>query len=437
MKYKSGQIIENVEAINLTYEAMGLVKINDYSIFVENLLPQEKADIKIKKSNNNFAFATVVKRYNNNPKRIEPKNAKLMLSGSTPLAILNYRDQLEFKENFVNYLFQRNIHFNEIKNIFPCEEQWNYRNKITVFAEYKDGKIVLGLYEKNTHNLVEQDSYDLANLPIKQVLKFISNNINNFKCFRENGKFLKQIVIRNSSAFDEVMIAFIISKPFELSSDLINNLTREFSNIKVILTDIQEKKNAVKHYLKSTNINDKIGDLIFKIDYNSFFQVNSYQTNNLYNLLIDNLELTKDYVVIDAYSGIGAISLKIASKVKKVYGLEIVKDAILNANDNAKLNNIKNVEFFVGDVLKTIDNIKEKIDLLILDPPRAGMSKDFLKKVLEIKPKQIGYISCNPHTLCRDVDLLTKQNYKLTYLKPCDMFCQTHHIETVAILELS
>ncbi|ADN68712.1 23S rRNA (uracil(1939)-C(5))-methyltransferase RlmD [Mycoplasmopsis fermentans] len=437
MKYELGQIIKGVEAINFTYEALGLVKVDDYSIFVENLLPQEKADIQIKKSNTKFAFAIVVKRYNDSPKRIKVLNQKLMLSGSTPLAILNYADQLEFKENVVKYLFQRNIHFNETQKILPCEKQWNYRNKITVFVESSKGKIKFGLYEKNTHKLVEQDSYDLANESINKLLMYLNKNINNYKCFIENGQFLKQIVVRYSESYDQMMLAFVQDKPFELSEDLLKDLTSNFKNLKVILKEEKVKKTTYTYYSEAKNIQDKISNLTFNIDYNSFFQVNSYQTNNLYNLLVDNLHLDKTMNVVDAYSGIGTISLKIAEKVKKVYGLEIVKEAVINAKQNAKLNNINNVEFYEGDVLKTIDNIKEKIDTIIIDPPRAGVSKEVLEKILKIEPKQIGYISCNPHTLCRDIDLLTlSKKYKLEFLKPCDMFCQTHHVEIVAILKL-
>ena len=140
--------------------------------------------------------------------------------------------------------------------------------------------------------------------------------------------------------------------------------------------------------------------------------------------------------VLDLYSGTGTITQSMATVANTATGIEIVEEAVDKARENAKLNDIKNTQFYVGNVVKTIDKIQDKINTVIVDPPRTGLSNDFRNKLIDMKVKQIGYISCNPHTLCRDVDLLTKAGYTLTFLKPCDMFCQTHHVECVAILKL-
>lgn len=438
MKYTDGQIIKNVEAVDLTYEGMGLVKDKNYSIFVENLLVGEKADIKIKKANNHFSFASVIKRYNDSPKRVAVENQKLMDSGCAPIANLSYKDQLDFKESFVKYLFGRNIHYNEIKNILGSSKPWAYRNKLTAFIENKDNKMVFGLYEKNTHNLIEQDSYDLALPTIDKAMKWLSTNVNKYHCFIDNLDNFEQVILRYSETYNQLMIVFVAKQTIELEKRFVEDIRNAFPELEsLILINDAFKRITSKNYVKNQSfIYDKIGDLKFKINWNSFFQINSNQTDNLYNLLIDNIDIDPDDIVLDAYSGIGSISLKIAKRVRKVYGLEIISEAVDNARENAKLNDIKNTQFYVGNVVKTIDKIQDKINTVIVDPPRTGLSNDFRNKLIDIKVKQIGYISCNPHTLCRDVDLLTKAGYTLTFLKPCDMFCQTHHVECVAILKL-
>ncbi|VEU75472.1 tRNA (uracil-5-)-methyltransferase related enzyme [Mycoplasmopsis maculosa] len=434
MKLKENDILNDVIAIDHTYEGLGTVKIDNYPIFVENLLPGEVANITIKKANSRFAFAKVIKRKTTSKKRVEIENTALMKSGSTSLANLSYNDQLEFKENFVNYLFSRNIHFNDINKIFPSNKIWNYRNKLTVFVKLIDNEIKLGLYEKNTHNLIEQTSYDLAAKPISLLLEWIKNNINYYKNMKENVSNIENITVRYSDAFDQLMLVFNVKKQINFEIDFLDKISKAFPQLKVLLE--VKNNNVLKKYLsKQTFIYDKIGDLTFKINFNSFFQVNSSQTNNLYELLINNMNLEKSDNVLDAYCGIGTIGLKVSKKVKQVIGIEIIKEAIENAIENAKINGISNISFYSGDVYKIIESLNKQFNKIIVDPPRSGLEQVFLEKILEMKPKQIGYISCNPHTLCRDVDLFLKSNmYELTYLQPCDMFSQTHHIEAVAIL---
>ncbi|MGV2392484.1 UNVERIFIED_CONTAM: 23S rRNA (uracil(1939)-C(5))-methyltransferase RlmD [Campylobacter lari] len=257
--------------------------------------------------------------------------------------------------------------------------------------------------------------------------------MNKYDCFTSNKDKLRQITARYSDTFDELLLIFDITNDIKFDNEFLYDIKYNFPMLKTIV--VVNNYSFIRSYISNeTFIKDKIGDLVFKINYNSFFQINSFQTNNLYNLLLTNLPLKKSDTVLDAYCGIGTITLKVAPKVKKIVGIELVKDAIANAKENAKLNNIYNAEFYSGDVISTIDKIKEKFDVIIVDPPRAGLDIRFLNKLIEMNPKAIGYISCNPHTLCRDVDLLTKGGYKIKTLIPCDMFSQTHHIEVVTVL---
>ncbi|WP_432790517.1 23S rRNA (uracil(1939)-C(5))-methyltransferase RlmD [Mycoplasmopsis bovis] len=435
MKLQNNSILENVKAFEHSYEGLGTVKVNDYPIFVENLLPGEIADILIKKANSKFAFAKVLKRHNDSPKRIKVLNDKLMESGSAPLANISYNDQLEFKENFVKQLFKRNLHYSNILPILKSSYEWRYRNKLLLFTKNIQNIIKIGLYEKNTHNLIEQDSYDLVSEYSEKVLLWLSKNINNYDCFKNVKNSLISISIRESNFNKEIMLYFTASKSFDLSKQFISDIASEFKNIVSILIIVNDK--VVSKYLsQNTYLIDKVGNFTFKYNWNSFFQINSEQNENLYSLLINNLSLDKNKTVIDAYCGIGTISLFLAQKSKKVYGLEIVNEAVINAKENAISNGINNVDFIAGDVIKSIDKIKEKVDILVVDPPRSGLSDEFLSKILDIRPKEIGYISCNPHTMCRDINTLNKSGYEISYLRPCDMFCQTYHIEVVAVLRL-
>ncbi|WP_338822524.1 23S rRNA (uracil(1939)-C(5))-methyltransferase RlmD [Mycoplasmopsis felifaucium] len=435
MKKIDLKVYKDVKCIDHTYEGLGTVKIEDNPVFVDNLLPGEIADIEIKKVNSRFGLGKVINLKKKSNLRTDECNEKLMKSGSASLANISYDNQLDFKENMVKYLFNRNIHFNNIEPVLKSEHIWNYRNKLTVFTKLIQNNIKIGLFEKNTHNLIEQDSYDLAQKPIEKLILWITKNINNYPEIVKSANCFDQLTVRYSSYSDKLLLIFKVLKPFKLPKLFIQDLKYNFSNLQSVLI-VNNNRILNKYISENTCLIDKIGDYTFKLDWNSFFQINTYQTEKLYNLLFDNLKVNNSDIILDAYSGIGTIGIMLANKVKKVYGLEIIENATKNSIENAKLNSINNAEFYSGDVLQSIDKITEKINTIIVDPPREGLDNKFLNKILDLKPAQIGYISCNYHTMCRDIDLLTKSGYKLEYLRPCDMFSQTHHIEVVGVLTL-
>ncbi|TQC51482.1 23S rRNA (uracil(1939)-C(5))-methyltransferase RlmD [Mycoplasmopsis mucosicanis] len=433
---KNGHKLNNVKATAFSYEGYGIIQYDNYKIFVENLLIDEVADIEIKKANNNYAFAKVLKYHKYSPMRIETKNNELLASGAAPLSMISYDDQLKLKQEIINYYFKRNLNYEEIKPILSSHEAWNYRNKLTVFVKFKE-RIVIGLFEKNTHNIIEQSSYDLACKEINDILQWISSNINNYKLMLKYAKFIKSITIRHSKSKNESLIIFNISQKFTFDMEFVRDLTLKFKNVVNIILNNESIISKEQHFSKflnaKTTITEKIDNDELVLNWNSFFQVNSAQTNNLYNLLIDNLNLTGNETIVDAYCGVGSISLKLAKKAKKVYGLEIIPEAVENAEINCS--NYINTVFFAGDVLKTIDKITDKIDIIVVDPPRSGNDKEFLEKILNIGARKIGYVSCNFHTLIRDIHLIMTKGYKIKFVQPCDMFPQTYHIETVVVLE--
>ncbi|MBZ4218038.1 23S rRNA (uracil(1939)-C(5))-methyltransferase RlmD [Mycoplasma tauri] len=433
MIVREGIILNNVQAFDHSFEGLGVINIDGYRIFVDNLLPGEYADILIKKSNSKFAFAKVVKRHNDSPQRIDINNEQLMASGAVSLSNISYENQLSFKQKVVESLFKRNLNIDIVKDILPSREKWRYRNKITVFIKKAKNGYKTGLFEKNTHNLIEQKNYLLASTEVEKILLFVNEYFKNNNPF-DSKSFPESLTIRESNLNNNKLLIFDGKDQFSLNKLFIKELKHSFPNIKNIIA--LNKGRFIKKYLdQETFIIDKIGSFNFVINYNSFFQVNSYQTHNLYNLLIDNLNIKRTDVVLDAYSGIGTISLFLAQKAKKVIGLEIISDAVKNAKENAILNNVNNLDFFAGDVINSINKVKDKIDIVVVDPPRSGLDKKFLNKIMDLNCDQIGYISCNPNTLCRDSKILVENGYELVFIQPCDMFCQTHHVETVAIFK--
>ncbi|EGV00239.1 23S rRNA (uracil-5-)-methyltransferase RumA [Mycoplasmopsis columbina SF7] len=426
--YRVGDVVENIKTNELSYEGYGVVRLENHTIFVENLLPDEIADIVIKKTNSKISYARIIKLIKKSKKRIKDINDPLILSGIAPLAHLPYNEQLKFKENVVKNLVNRNLNFLTIEKIKESPDTWNYRNKIKLICQTVNNKITCANYEKQTNFLVEKTSLDLAQKNIIDFLNIFLEKINNFASLKHN---LEEIIIRNS--FEENNLILVLKTKNEIDKKHLSLFLNNFQNlVQVYNTYSIKNKLRVKQIIYKKDFVDKINDLNFQINWNSFFQINNKQTSHLYKSLIDQMNFKTSDLVIDAFCGIGTIGLSVAKKVKKVIGFEIVPEAVVNAKNNAKINNIQNAFFIAGNVNKTSEQLKEEIDKLIVDPPREGIDKKFMSTILKLKPKEIGYISCNPHTFVRDAKILIDNEYELNYLKPFDMFPQTYHIELSA-----
>lgn len=256
---------------------------------------------------------------------------------------------------------------------------------------------------------------------------------------------LRHIMIRTGHATNEVMIVLVTRTNRLPNKDvLIEELTRQFPNIKSIVQNINEKRTNVilgektKVLWGETYIYDKIGDITFAISAKSFYQVNPIQTKVLYDKALEFANISSDDIVVDAYCGIGTISLFLAQKAKKVYGIEVVPDAIEDAKKNAALNGITNAEFTVGQAEKVMPKWKAQgltPDVIVVDPPRKGCEVDFLQAMIDMEPKRIVYVSCNPSTLARDLRILEDGGYVTKEVQPVDMFPSTNHVEAVTWLE--
>jgi len=321
---------------------------------------------------------------------------------------MEYKYQLGYKEQkikeIVSKYIKENININPI--IFNNEK--NYRNKIRLHV--KGNK--LGLYEKNTNKLIEIDTCKLVDEKINSFIKRLKSFI------RENTHSLKEIIIKNTS-LDEVMLVFV--------GDVLEELVlKTFSDVDSIF--INDK------CLNKKYITEKLEDYKFLISKDSFFQVNSYNTINLYNEVIKMIGNNRYNKALDLYCGTGTIGIFVSEYAKKVVGIEVVKDAVDSANVNKKINNIKNITFINGKVEDNINNFLD-VDLVIVDPPRSGLDKKTINSLLKIKANKIIYVSCDPMTLARDLNVL-KQLYNIDEITPVDMFPNTYHVECVCSLSL-
>ena len=363
---------------------------------------------------------------------------------------IEYSETLKIKKNTVQNLVNKTL-----KNKIIVEETlgmnnpYNYRNK----AQYpigvnKDGQAVIGVYANRTHEVIPIKDCYIQDERTEKIAKYITKYIteNDISIYNENtGKgLIRHIVTKIGKSTGEIMCIIVINGD-EIPNEkkLVEDLIVKFPKIKTIVKNVNKKntnvilgnKNIVlygKGYIK-----DKLGNLEFKISPLSFYQVNPIQAENLYNIGVKYANITKEDIVFDLYSGIGTISLFMARYAKKVYGIEIVEDAVNDARENAKMNKINNVEFIAGDVEKVLDTLinKKKIipNIVMVDPPRKGLDNNTIKNIKNIKPKKVIYISCNPTTLVRDLSYL-EEEYEICKIKPVDMFPFTSHVECVAVM---
>lgn len=428
------EIIKNVKCEELSYEGYGTFRKNDFLYLIDNFLPNEIADIKIIKTTTKVIYGKVHNIIHKSPLRIKPKNSDLLISGSAPLSNLAYEEQLKWKNEIIQKFTKWNLPNTKIFQILPSPKIWNYRNKITVFFEYKNEKIYIGLYEKNSHNLVTQNSYDLVDEKISNLIIDIQNNINNFDL--NSLKKITKLSIRISNFNDSLQLSFYSENKIEIDNNFINYLKNKFNNIVEISLFIVKKEkifNTINLY-KKENLIQKINEIKYIVSPESFFQVNFLQTNILYKKIYEELKLKKKDKVIDLFCGVGSIGLFLTKYVEKVRGIEIIEKAIENAKKNMELNKIKNIEFYCLNADKLSNNIFDKYNVLVLDPPRSGVSKETLEMINKSNIEKIAYVSCNYHTLIRDLKILEK-TFKIINLTPFDMFPQTSHIEVLVILE--
>ena len=439
-----------VEIIDNGYEGEGIAKIENFTIFVPNSIKGEKVRILIVKVLKSHAFGKVLEIIKPSEYRKESDCETYKRCGGCDLRHIKYEETLRMKQNAVQSLVNKTLE-NEVKveETLGMENPYNYRNK----AQYpvgldKEGKPIIGVFANRTHEIIPIKECLIQNKKSENLAKFVLEFIkkNNISVYNEKTTkgLVRHIVTKIGIKTNEIMCIIVINgRNIPKEKELVSEILKAFPEVKTIVKNINTKNTNVIMGKENINlygdgyIKDKLGDFVFKISPLSFYQVNPIQAKKLYNIAVKGAEISKDDVVFDLYCGIGTISLFMAKYAKKVYGIEIVEDAIKDAKENSKLNNIKNSEFIAGDVEIVLDDLinKKKIipDIIMVDPPRKGLDNKSINNILKISPKKVVYVSCNPATLVRDLKSL-EEKYEIKTIKPVDMFPFSKHIECVSVL---
>ncbi|KGN00428.1 23S rRNA (uracil(1939)-C(5))-methyltransferase RlmD [Clostridium botulinum D/C] len=454
-----------VEILSLGFEGEGIAKIDNYAIFIPEAMIGEKVKIKIVKVKKNFAYGKLIEILETSKNREIPVCDIYTRCGGCSIQHFNYDAQLEFKKNRVKDCLERigklQVITKEEKNIsyldnksailhdtLGMENPYRYRNKVQLPVGEENGEIKIGFYAPRSHDIIDMDICNIQDEVGDKVVTIIKEWMKNYniKPYNEekNTGFIRHIMVRRGFNTNEVMVV-IVTRTNELpyKEELIELILKNIDGVTSIVQNINSKKTNVVLGLNNITlygkdyISDYIGEFKFNISPLSFFQVNPIQTEVLYNKALEYAALTGNEVVFDAYCGTGTISLFLSKNAKKVYGVEIVEDAIENAKINAKENNVNNAEFIVGKSEEVIPNlIKQgiKADVVVVDPPRKGCDKSLLDAIGNMKPDRIVYVSCDPGTLARDLAILDELGYATKEVQPVDMFPQTGHVENVVLL---
>ena len=426
---------------------LGVCHLDNKVVFVENAMEGEEAIIKITSIHSKYVFSKAIEILKKSPHRILDLEETNKLSGEADLIHVDYETELKIKENKVKTTIKTDSNY-KINPIIKSDNPYNYRNKVMVpFGEIKEDderEVVYGFYAKKSHNIIPIENDILTNETSSQILYLIQRylmlfNVSIYDEIKQKGIF-REVMIRNTINNDfMVVLVTTVNHDFQR---LVEMLTSEFKEIKSIYLNINSKNTNVvlsddfRLLYGSPTIKENILGLDFEVYPASFMQVNHNQCEKLYEEAFRMADLKKDMNVIDAYCGMGSITLNIAKNVKHVYGIEIVPDAIKNANNNKIINNISNATFICGaceDEIKKLVN-KEKIDLIFFDPPRKGCAKEFLDTVISMKIPKIIYISCGISTAARDIKILEENGYELKEITPCDLFSKTSHVESISLL---
>ena len=441
-----------VEIVDNGFEGEGIAKIDNFTIFIPGAIKGEKVKILIVKVLSSHAFGKILEIIKKSEYRQDVDCSTYKRCGGCNLRHVKYKETLKMKQNAVQSLVNKTLKNKiQVQATIGMENPFHYRNK----AQYpiginKEGQPIIGVFANRTHEVIPIEKCYIQNPKTEEIAKFILNFIkeHNISIYNESTRqgLFRHIVIKIGIKTNEIMCILVINgKTIPKEKELIEEILKKFSNVKTIVKNINTKNTNV--ILGKENINiygngyiqDILGEYTFKISPLSFYQVNPIQAEKLYELGVKMAQITKNDIVFDLYCGIGTISIFMAKYAKKVYGVEIVEEAVKDAKENAKINNVTNTEFYAGDVEKVLDDLINQKgiipDIVMFDPPRKGLDKTSISNILKIKPKKVVYISCNPATLIRDLADF-EEYYDVNTIIPVDMFPYTSHVEVCALLEL-
>ena len=440
-----------VDIVDIGQGGVGIGKYEGFTVFVDGGLVQDKIKVKITKSKKNYAVGDMIEIIEKSPFRVARKcSENLRQCGGCQIQELDYQKQLDIKTNEVKQVISRIGKLDDvvIHDTLGMEHPFRYRNKAQFPIQKKDNMPVIGFYKKKSHDLISTDECIIQHEVNDKIIKIIKTYIRAYNVSIYDEKthkgLLRHVVTKVGFTTGEVMIVLVANgKKLPYLKELASVLKENIPGFKTLVVNVNTQKTNV--ILGKENIvaygdgmiRDYIGELVFEISPLSFFQVNPLQTEVLYNKALDYANLGENDTVFDIYCGIGTISLFLAQKAKKVYGIEIVEDAIKDAKRNAKINNMDNVEFYVGKAEEVVPKMyKEgkRANVVVVDPPRKGCDEKVLDTIISMQPDRVVYVSCNPSTLARDLAYLNERGYKCHEIQPVDMFPHSVHVENVAWL---
>ena len=480
MEWKKNDVFQvQIEDMSDTGEGIG--KVDGFTWFIKDAVIGDVVEAKVMKTKKSYGFARLMQVIEPSPHRVEPRCPVARQCGGCQLQAMSYEEQLRFKENKVLNNLRRIGGFTEFEQVDPIigmDEPWRYRNKAQFpFGRNKDGKIITGFYAGRTHAIIESEDCLLGVQENQMILACIRNHMEEYGIspYEEESHrgLVRHVLIRKGFKTGELMVCLVLNgtaKALTAADVLVKRLVRLFecendaacgsesagiygaaatcgNNVRMVSISCsinREKTNVIMgkeivNLYGPGYITDFIGDVQYRISPLSFYQVNPVQTERLYGTALEYAGLTGNETVWDLYCGIGTISLFLAQKAQKVYGVEIIPQAIEDARANAALNGMENVEFFVGKAEEVLPEQYEKnqvyADVIVVDPPRKGCDSVCLDTIVKMGPKKVVYVSCDSATLARDLKYLCERGYEVKKVRAVDMFPGSVHTECCVKLE--
>ncbi len=457
---RENHYIKNQELIlaieDMTTEGEGIGKLDGFPFFVKDTIPGDRIRMIVTKVKKNYGYGRLKELLISSENRVEAPCPVARSCGGCRLQHLDYNGQLHFKQNQVLNCLKRIGGFEDasgkMEPIIGMDDPWHYRNKAQFpIGINKEGKAIAGFYAGRTHTIIPNTACMIQMPEAEEILEKILSYMDRYGIapYQEKTQsgLVRHVLIRKGFHTGQLMVCLVCNGvPDDLTNrDELIELLRYIPGMSSIIFNVNtENTNRILGNRCITlwgkdNIEDTIDNIMFRISPLSFYQVNPVQTEKLYQKAMEYAALTGTETVWDMYCGIGTISLFLARKAKKVYGVEIVEQAILDARQNAAANGIDHVEFYVGKAEEVVpawmEKTREKIDVVVLDPPRKGCDRELLATILSMQPERIVYVSCDPATLARDLKILCREDYRMEKWTAADMFPQTSHVECVCLLD--
>ncbi|MBR0137822.1 MAG: 23S rRNA (uracil(1939)-C(5))-methyltransferase RlmD [Erysipelotrichaceae bacterium] len=439
MEIQKNQVIDSV-CIDYTYDGLGVVKYGTFSIFVKDMAIGDKGKVIITALRKNYAYGRLLELTESSKYRTQPRCPYSKICGGCQLQHLSAQGQKDFKQGIV----ENNIRHigkldNEINPVMVMDDPWHYRNKIIFpVTQDKDGKCVIGFYRYNSHDIIEVKDCCLQSDKANRLLRKMKELIDEY----DLASHIRNIMIRDMVRTDSMMLVIVTDREEVDLENLVRDVISFEPSIRSVIQNINpDKTNVVlgkkeKLLYGSETIEDVLCGFRFQISSKSFYQVNTVQTEVLYNTAFELAGITKADELLDLYCGVGTIGMIASRFAGHVTGVEIVESAVENARENARANGIENIEFICGDAQKiTADLMKQgkRFEAAVIDPPRKGCSAQTIQTLIDLSIDKLIYISCNPATLARDLEIL-KEYYEIRTIQPVDMFPQTYHVESVVLM---